>query len=210
MSILKPTSWYDKLAGIFTNGGQATASEFRLLMADLKDSAPRWGSQGGFVDYNNSGPTQPITANTWTTLANDGAGPNSTGLGFLPAGLSDMLDPGTGRLIFDGTGVGDGLEVGDRVLVRHTLSITPATNNQTVDLRHFIGQPGGEYALSMGFPFKMEQGGGQPTEPIATFSVVYMGDNNTLLGGMLPQIRCSGACTVDYQGVYIEVMKQVR
>ena len=36
------------------------------------------GSRGGFIDYNDTTGPISLTANTWTTIPNDGAGPSQT------------------------------------------------------------------------------------------------------------------------------------
>lgn len=155
----------------------------------------------GFVDCNNSGPDQNLSANTWTTLLNDCQGPSSNS-DYLPIGVDSLVDPVTGRLDFSQ------LSVGDEVIIRHTLSITPNSNGQTFQLRHFVGQSGQQYGLPVNIPAKMEQGGGVSTEPFTITDVIYIGNENTRIGGALPQLKVNGSSSVTYHGVYIGVHKR--
>lgn len=158
-------------------------------------------SSFGFVDCSNSGGAQSLTINTWTTLLNDCAGVY-TNTDYLPIGVTQLVDPVTGKLDFSE------LSIGDQVIIRHTLDITPNSNGQTFQLRHLVGQSGQEYDLPVNIPAKMEQGGGIPTGRFTISDVIYIGNENTRLGGALPQLKVNGNASVQYHGVYIGVTKR--
>lgn len=160
----------------------------------------------GFMDYNCQQAQNPPTPNAWNTLNNDGLGPNTLKT-YKPIGVSELVntnlpDANNGRLLFSD------LSLGDQVTIRHTLNITPNSNGQTFQLRHLVGQSGQEYSLPMGVPIKMEQGGGTATGDFTVEATIYIGDENTRLGGALPQILVNGQATIDYKGVYISVIKR--
>lgn len=164
----------------------------------------------GFMDYNNTLAQLPPVANVWTKLTNNGLGANTLKT-YKPIGVTELVntdmvgalpDTDNGRLLFSE------LSLGDQVTIRHTLSITPNSNGQTFQLRHLVGQAGQEYALPMGVPIKMEQGGGVSTSDFTVEATIYIGDENTRLGGALPQILISGNATVNYKGVYVSVIKR--
>jgi len=164
----------------------------------------------GFMDYNNTADVIPPVANVWQKITNNGLGANTLKT-YKPIGVTELLNtefdlvlpgPDNGRLLFSE------LSLGDQVTIRHTLSITPNSNGQTFQLRHLVGQAGQQYSLPMGVPIKMEQGGGTPTGDFTVEATIYIGDENTRLGGAIPQIKVSGQSTIDYKGVYIGVIKR--
>lgn len=155
----------------------------------------------GWYDYNNSLPAQSISKNTWTTLLNDGEG-LYTNKGYPPHAVGEMLDPLTGRILFDD------LDPGDEVYIRHTLSVKPNANGVTYFVRHLLGEGAGQYSLPIGRPTKLEQGGGTPTGDFVVDTRIYIGDNNTLIGGAVPQIQLSGTAEVTYKGAYISVTRR--
>lgn len=164
----------------------------------------------GFIDYNNTLPSLAPLAGAWTKLTNDGLG-SSTLDTYKPIGVNKLLNTDltgglpaadNGKLLF-----GE-LSLGDQVTIRHTLSITPNSNGQTFQLRHLVGQTGQQYSLPMGVPIKLESGGGVSTGDFTVEGTIYIGDENTKLGGAIPQIVISGSATVNYKGVYISVIKR--
>ena len=164
----------------------------------------------GFIDYNNTlAPVVPV-AGDWTKLTNNGLGA-STLKTYKPIGVSELLNTDlTGGLPTDDNGrvlFGE-LSLGDQVTIRHTLNITPNSNGQTFQLRHIVGQAGQQYSLPMGVPIKLKSGGGTPTGDFTVESTIYIGDENTKLGGAIPQILISGSASINYKGIYISVIKR--
>ena len=164
----------------------------------------------GFMDYNNTLAQAQPTINTWTKLTNNGLGANTLKT-YKPIGATELVNTDmagavpaadNGRLLFSE------LSLGDQVTIRHTLNITPNSNGQTFQLRHLVGQTGQQYSLPMGVPIKMENGGGVTTGDFTVEATIYIGDENTRLGGAIPQILLSGNATIDYKGVYVSVIKR--
>lgn len=159
--------------------------------------------QNGFADYNDvttAGTPITLVSNTWTKLTNDGAGPN-TNLSYLPTGVTSMLNTGTGDIDLSEFAKGDTFEV------RPDFTVTPSTNNQTLDLRLTLGTGGGAYTLHV--PARdLTQGSGQPDRQAGFAISVYGGDDNTLDNPIGIEVRTSGAGSVVNAGVAILVTKR--
>lgn len=198
------------LAGGIVSGGQFDGQTLPYFVSQIHPYQKVSLATFGFMDYNNTLAQIPPAANTWTKLTNNGAGANTLKT-YKPIGVNELVNTDmngplpaatNGRLLFSE------LSLGDQVTIRHTLSITPNSNGQTFQLRHLVGQSGQEYSLPMGVPIKMEQGGGQSTGDFTVEATIYIGDENTRLGGALPQILLNGNAAVDYKGVYVSVIKR--
>lgn len=198
------------LAGGLVSGGPFDGQTLPYFVSEVHGYTRVSLSTFGFMDYNNLAAQGGVVANTWTRLINDGSGPSTLKI-YKPIGVAELVDTtysmglptaGNGRLLLSD------LSLGDQVTIRHTLNITPNSNGQTFQMRHLVGQTGSEYSLPMGVPIKMEQGGGVSTGDFTIEATIYIGDENTRLGGALPQIRLSGTAAVVNRGVYISVIKR--
>lgn len=198
------------LAGGLVSGGPFDGQTLPYFISQVHGYERVSLATFGFMDYNNSAAQAPPSAGVWTKLTNDGAGGNTLKT-YKPTGATELVDTtydlglptaNNGRLLFAE------LSLGDQVTIRHTLNITPNSNGQTFQMRHLVGQAGSEYSLPTGIPIKMKQGGGQSTGDFTTEATIYIGDENTRLGGALPQIKLSGSATVVNKGVYISVIKR--
>lgn len=157
----------------------------------------------GFFNYQNTMPPQVVNANTWTTLMNNGAG-LFTELRYAPAGVDSVLDVLTGRILLDD------LMAGDQVYIRHTLNIVPYVNNITVLFRNYVGQDGQQYSVPTGPYINLSNGAGIPTGPFTVDTQFYIRDENTRIGGLLPQIQADGQCEITYSGVYVSVTRRMK
>lgn len=198
------------LAGGLVSGGPFDGQTLPYFISQVHSYEKVSLATFGFMDYNNSAAQIPPSAGVWTKITNDGAGGNTLKT-YKPIGVTELVDTtyslglptaNNGRLLFSE------LSLGDQVTIRHTLNITPNSNGQTFQMRHLVGQAGSEYSLPMGVPVKMEQGGGVSTGDFTIEATIYIGDENTRLGGALPQIKLSGSSTVENKGVYISVIKR--
>lgn len=165
--------------------------------------APSMDNGIGFFNYQNSGAAQRIEADTWTTFNNNAAG-LFTETRFGPTGVDSMLDPVTGRILLDD------LMPGDQVYIRQTLNIVPFVNGLNVLFRNLVGQAGQQYSVPFGPYLSLNAGAGVPTGLFVADSQFYIRDENTRIGGLLPQIQSDGTCEVEYSGVYISVMRRMR
>ena len=150
----------------------------------------------GWIDYNNSSSSINLLANTWTDLPNDGAGTFSTRSPLPLAGdITELINSNTGALVFSD------FKIGDSVYLRHDFLVNPDTNNATLELRYFIGQTGQEYPLNISVP-RLDRGSGMDYQETGLF-YIYMGDDNTRIGGARLQVRLSTSGTLSNNGIVI-------
>ena len=157
----------------------------------------------GFGDYNDlATQTTPITllAATWTTLTNDGLGPN-TNTAFLPAGTTQLMDTSTGAIDCSE------LEEGDVVHIRNDFVVTQSANNSTLEARYSLGTGGGSYTLEHRID-KLDSGTGITYRYALYSDIVYMGDQNTIQNPITPQLKLSNAGTVVNNGTVITVVRR--
>ncbi len=151
----------------------------------------------GYADFNNTGAAQALTPDTWVELRNDKLGANTI-IGKMPVGVA--LD-----IAADGRIELTGLAIDDQIFIRHDFTVTPQTNNQTFEFTHDVGT----VAYPIGtMPHKMEQGGGTASPTFNPLSYIYIGDTNTLDGGIMPKIKTTGNATVQYKGCAISIVKR--
>ena len=155
----------------------------------------------GFFDYRNTLPDQYFESTVWNTIKNNALGPQ-TELRFAPKGVTSMLDTATGRILLSG------LAIGDQVYVRHTLSVLGYVNNMSLTLRNYFGQTGQEYVEPFGPTIRLQSGAGVQSGLQIADSRFYVRDENTRLGGVLPQIKGDNRFEVQYSGVYISVIRK--
>ncbi len=140
----------------------------------------------GVADYNDAATqTTPIilSANTWTTIPNDGQG-IATNLNYMPANVTRLLDTSNGQFLFDE------LDLGDNVVIRNDFSVTPNTNNAALKLRYLLGAGGAAYILEKTLP-RLDAGSGQPYRFSLNTDMIYLGDLNTKNNPVTVQINLS-------------------
>ena len=157
----------------------------------------------GFIDYNDLGtsvtPTN-LTANVWTDVTNDGAGPYSNSL-YTPDGIGSLLDTSTGYLDFSQLALGDCLQV------RLDFKYTPNINNAFLECRYVLGQGAGEYSLLV-FEKRCDLGSGRGYDANKGSFLIYMGDTNTQGGVGKLQVRASSTGTLVNAGKAIQIVRK--
>jgi len=151
----------------------------------------------GFANYSNSLSSQ-LVSSSWVSLLNDGFGAK-TNTSNLPSGVSSMLSSNNIDL--------SELELGDWVVIRPDLEITPQTNNQQAKVRIHIGVAPNDYYLEeiLG---KMDSGAGNSYRFTPTI-LTYVGDSDTLLNPVEIQVFCSGTSYVKNNGFAIGINKRL-
>ena len=157
------------------------------------------GSRGGFIDYNDTTGPISLTANTWTTIPNDGEG-DFTNKGYKPAGVTELMDVSTGAI--DPTE----LSLGDSILIRNDYVVNPATNNSLLEFRYSLGTGAGAYVLEKTVG-RLDDGSGRDYRQSVSTDLIYMGDLNTRDNPILLQVRLSGNGTLTNAGSVIQVIK---
>lgn len=156
---------------------------------------------GGFADYNDtSSSATPVNllTETWTNLPNDGLGA-FTNLRF-PTGVTNMLDASTGAILIDE------LPIGSAIFIRMDYTVTPSSNNSSLKFRYTLGSGAGAYTLEKSVG-RLDEGSGIPYRQSLTTDYIYVGDDNTRLGPIQPQVKLSGEGTVVNSGMAIEIRK---
>ena len=152
----------------------------------------------GFEDYNDTSTSSgvAITANTWTSVPNNGLG----------AFTNKTYSPGVGDLM-NASGQIDptNLALGDVFLVRHDIRVTPAVNGAFLSWRHELGTGGGTYHLESPLGSLTD---GARQYAFQFTNLIYMGDTNTRDNLITPQIKCSEACTLINLGSSITVWRR--
>jgi len=153
-------------------------------------------SFSGWIDYNDSSPLVSLSADTWVDIPNNGAGSFSNRSPLpLAGGITELINTLTGALVFSD------FKIGDYAYIRHDFSVVPDTNNATLEFRYFVGQTGQEYPLNISIP-RLDRGSGIPYQETGLF-FIYMGDENTRLGGARLQVRLSTTGTLSNNGMVI-------
>lgn len=155
---------------------------------------PGWGITG-FQDYNNASGDFAVSANTWTTVTNDGLGAYTSKV-YSTEGVVDLMDS-QGRLVFDD------LIRGDAVLVRTDLSVTPSVNGTSIEIRWNLGSEF-PYSLATKLGF-IDDGAGRASQ-FVFLSHIYLGDPNTVNGVGELQIRTSEDSVVNNAGSAIQLL----
>ena len=161
------------------------------------------GFLGGFMDYNDTSTgTAPITliADTWTTIPNDGLGA-FTNKTYKPDGnVTELMDTSVGAI--DPTG----LNLGDAVLIRNDFTVTPNTNNASLEFRYSLGAGAGSYTLQKRLG-RLDEGSGLGYRFSLTPDLVYMGDSNTVDNPITLQVKLSSLGSLVNAGTVIQVVR---
>lgn len=153
----------------------------------------------GFIDYNDAATaTTPInlTADVWTDIPNDGAGPY-TNKQYPPEGITDVWDVASQR--FDWSQ----LRAGDMVDLRVDLDLILAQANAHVEVRIVMaeGDPG-EYIVQMAHTSIKDAG----QEDLPIYQGLYMGNTETLNNPAKLQIKSDVAATLTVRGWYCKLI----
>jgi hypothetical protein len=156
----------------------------------------------GFIEYNDLatvGSPVALVGGVWTTLPNDGLGPQTLKT-YAPSGVTELIDTSTGAID------ASELSLGDSLILRNDFTVTPNTNNQLLEFRYSAGTGGGVYTLERTLG-KMDSGGSQPYRYALGADYIYLGDANTKDNPILIQIKSSGAGTFTNGGTTIQSIK---
>ncbi len=153
----------------------------------------------GFADYSNAGAALTLAANTWVTLTNDGAG-GSTQTAYMPPGVTNLLDTSTGALDFSD------LALGDELVVRQDITITPTVNGSQVEVRVQLGS--GVDMCHLTYRLGTLNQGALVAYPLNENLLIYMGDANIIGAPGVIQVRCTEAATVANNGSYITLKRR--
>ncbi len=178
-------------------------NERNLLVEFLNDIASRGLThEHGIADYNDtSTAANPVTltADTWTTLPNDGSG--SFSQEDLPTSTGTLLDPATGALDISGL-----TEYSD-IFVRPDFTVIPNSNNADLEFRFLLGAGAGQYTLPTSFG-RLDRGAGVPYRRSLIPLYIYAGDNNTINNPIYLQVKLSSTGTVFNAGMAVKVYKK--
>ena len=157
-------------------------------------------NQNGVVDYNDTATaTTPITltTNTWTTLTNDGLGA-FTNTTYAPDGSLPMLS-GTGQIDISR------LPLGSWLVIRPDYTVTPSSNNSSLEFRYQLGTGAGAYTLEKN-EGRLDLGAGIPYRRALEAHFIYVGDANTRDNPITLQIKLSANGSVVNAGMAIGVV----
>jgi len=157
---------------------------------------------GGFIDYNDTSTTSSpivLAASTWTRLPNNGAG-TFTNKAYLPANVTELMNS-------QGFIDTSELELGDVIFIRNDFTITPSSNNQSVEFRYTLGDGAGAYTLEKHIG-RMDRGSGIPYRYSLGVDEIYMGDDNTRANPIGLEIKTSDTGVVVNAGSVITVLRR--
>ena len=170
-----------------------------------KSSPQAGGSTKGkdifsWIDYNDTGGSTNLVANTWTNITNDGQGAfSNSSTPPLAGGVTSLINVSDGTLDFTQ------LDISDIVFMRWDFSVFPNTNNSSLDFRFYVGETGQEYPLNLPIP-RLDKGAGIEYPEAGLFEL-YMGDLNTLNGGAILQVRSDSAGSFINRGIVLTYFK---
>lgn len=156
----------------------------------------------GFMDYNNTVAPFTISANVWTDIPNDGLGAftNKT-YAPTPGGSSiELINTASGTI------EGSGLTLGDAIIIRNDIRITPNVNFAVVEFRYQLGSGLGTYYLTKLLGTLSNGAGIEYSQQFEDY--IYMGDENTRLNPIRLQIKCSEDATFQSLGSVIQVLSR--
>lgn len=163
------------------------------MMAGLEvhDAIQAWH---GWANYHDSSGAQPVLADVWTTLTNDGLG-GGTNTTFLPRDILQLFDPVSNRLDLSRS------RVGDVIRVRLNLDVTPTINNSCLHLRLWFPTEG--WALTRRLA-RMDEGAGIAYPLVEDFRF-FVGNPAVITGGCRVEILTGAESMVVVNGFFIEM-----
>ena len=162
---------------------------------------PAQNKNGGFLDYNDTGTgISPLTLlpDIWTFVPNNGLGA-FTNKSTPPYGVTELMD-NVGYL--DPTELG----LGSYMLIRHDFTVTPSTNNLSLEARYTLGTGAGSYTLDKRLG-RLDNGAGIPYRFSLAVDKIYMGDLNTRDNPIGFEIKVSGNATAVNAGSVISIVR---
>ena len=118
----------------------------------------------------------------------------------MPYGVNELIDTSTGAI--DPTELG----LGDYILIRNDFTVTPSTNNSSLEFRYTLGTGAGAYTLEKRLG-RLDQGSGTSYRFSLGVDEIYMGDTNTRDNHIGLQVRLSSNGTLINAGSAISVIR---
>jgi len=187
--------------GIGTNPNDGTGDTLRDAGGKINDNFNEvYNYTNGFIDYNDTTGAVSLTANTWTTIPNDGAGGFSNDT-YKPEGVTELMDVSTGAIDTSE------LHLGDAILIRNDFEINPNTNNALLEFRYQLGAGGNSYTLETTLG-RLDDGSGKNYRFSLKPDLIYMGDTNTKDNPISMQVKLSTNGTLTNAGSVIQLIKR--
>lgn len=187
--------------GIGTNPNDGTGDTLRNAGGKINDNFNEvYNYTNGFIDYNDTTGAVSLTANTWTTIPNDGAGGFSNDT-YKPEGVTELMDVSTGAIDTSE------LHLGDAILIRNDFEINPNTNNALLEFRYQLGAGGNSYTLETTLG-RLDDGSGKDYRFSLKPDLIYMGDTNTKDNPISMQVKLSTNGTLTNAGSVIQLIKR--
>lgn len=156
----------------------------------------------GFANYDDTSTSAtPINLLplVWTDIPNDGAGTYSN-TGFIPTGVSSLIDTLTGHLDFSE------LSNGDQVFIRTHYEVTSESIDAELEFRIQAGDGFGLYELPESQPL-LDKGAGIREERVKLHELCIF-DDNTRLNPVKLQVKCSVNAVLKNFGSIITVVRK--
>lgn len=191
--------WRDAFLKVISNFSQLfvttiqNTADITALQSQIVSSC-----QIGMQDYSDdvSGAAiAVIGGGGFVELPNDGAGAGTNKLFKVPS-VGELWDTSTNSFKWN-----DGLSLGDQVNIRINIRITTTSANQTANVRMLVGIGGTPRSIYWDSKYYKTSG---VQANIASTSLVYMGDSNTLDNGAKFEVESDHNCTVEVIGWAIQ------
>ena len=179
----------------------ASENAFETAIDDIlgSDNGGGVGQKQGFIDYNDTTGAVSLTADTWTSIPNNGLGA-FTNKTYKPNGVTEFMDTSTGEIDVSE------ISLGDTILIRNDYTINPNTNNALLEFRYVLGTGGGAYTLESTIG-RLDNGSGKDYRYSLKIDEIYMGDSNTKDNPIGMQVRLSTNGTLINAGSVIQLIK---
>lgn len=190
-----------QIVNIGTTPNDGTGDPLRDAYDKINDNFNEvYNYTNGFIDYNDTTGTIAITANTWTTIPNNGQGSFSNDT-YKPIGVNEFLDTSTGAIDTSE------LHLGDAILIRNDFQVNPNTNNALLEFRYQLGSGANIYTLETNLG-RLDDGSGKNYRFSLKPDLIYMGDTNTKDNPIVIQIKLSSNGTLTNAGSVIQLIKR--
>ena len=173
----------------FVDRGYLSAT--MVVGLEVHDAIQAWH---GWANYQDSTGAQPVLADTWTGLTNDGLGAG-TNTSFLPRNVPSLFDSSTNKLDLSQS------RIGDVVRIRLNLDLTPSVNNSCLHLRLWFPTEG--WALTRRLA-RMDEGAGIAYPLVEDFRF-FVGSDAVITGGCQVEILTGAESSVLVNGFFIEL-----
>jgi hypothetical protein len=96
--------------------------------------------------------------------------------------------------------------LGDTLLIRNDFTVTPSTNNASLEFRYQLGAGPGSYTLGKRLG-RLDEGSGIGYRFSLTADMIYMGDINTRDNPIILQVKLSSAGQLVNAGSAIQAIR---